>query len=157
VGWVALPSRPHIDHEEAAVATIPDRDEHRRRFAALPFSERRAIMRAVNRGELVEKRKYAPLAVVLARRQLRIWRWGWLAGPAMGLLQLGIGLEAVILNAIVGTLLFGGLARFWYVRAARAEAANLALAEGRKKDAQQLSAGRDRPALRVPRLRRDRG
>jgi hypothetical protein len=148
------------------VATIPDRDEHRRRFMALPFAERRAIVRAVNRGELVEKRKHAPLAVVVARRQQRIWRWGWLAGPLIGLTQLGIGWEAALVNAVIGTLLLGGLARFWYLRASRAEAANLALAEGRKKDAQELVAGRRRGALssdraqrapREPRRRRGRG
>jgi hypothetical protein len=123
------------------VASIPDRDEHRRRFAALDFADRRAIVRAVNRGQLVEKRKHAPLAVVVARRQQRIWRWGWLAGPLIGLTQLGIGWEAAVVNAIIGTMLLGSLARFWYLRAARAEAANLALAEGRKKDAQALVAG----------------
>jgi hypothetical protein len=123
------------------VATIPDRDEHRRRFAALPFSDRRAIVGAVNRGQLVEKRKHAPLAVVVARRQQRIWRWGWLAGPLIGLTQLGLGWEAALLNAAVGTLFLGGLARFWYLRATHAEAANLALAEGRKKDAQALVVG----------------
>jgi hypothetical protein len=148
------------------VATIPDRDEHRRRFMALPFAERRAIVRAVNRGELVEKRKQAPLAVVVARRQQRIWRWGWLAGPLIGLTQLGIGWEAAVVNAVIGTMLLGGLARFWYLRAARAEAANLALAEGRKKDAQELAAGRRRSLFspgggergpREPHRRRGRG
>jgi hypothetical protein len=139
------------------VAKIPDREEHRRRFAALPFSERRGIIRAVNKGQLVEKRKHAPLAVVVARRQMRIWRWGWIAGPVIGLMQLGISVEAAIINAIIGTLTLGAIARFWYMRAARAEAANLALAEGRKRDAQELSSRGSRPALRVPRLRRDRG
>jgi hypothetical protein len=138
------------------VARIPDKAEHQRRFAALPFAERRAIIRAVNKGQLVEKRKHAPLAVVVARRQQRIWRWGWIAGPLIGLVQLSVSLEAAIVNAVIGTLTLGALARFWYLRAARAEAGNLALAEGRKKDAQQLTAGRPRPALRVPRLRRDR-
>jgi hypothetical protein len=138
------------------VAKIPDRDEHRRRFAALSFADRRAIVKAVNRGQLVEKRKHAPLAVVVARRQQRIWRWGWIAGPLIGLAQLGVSVEAALINAVIGTLTLGGLARFWYLRAARAEAANLALAEGRKRDAQELIAGRGRPALRVPRLRRGR-
>jgi hypothetical protein len=75
----------------------------------------------------------------------------------IGLMQLGISVEAAIINAIIGTLTLGAIARFWYVRAARAEAANLALAEGRKRDAQELSSRGSRPALRVPRLRRDRG
>jgi hypothetical protein len=54
-------------------------------------------------------------------------------------------------------LTLGAIARFWYVRASRAEAGNLALAEGRKRDAQELSSPGSRPAFRVPRLRRDRG
>jgi hypothetical protein len=138
------------------VAKIPDREEHRRRFAALTFTERREIVRAVNKGQLVEKRKHAPLAVVVARRQQRIWRWGWIAGPVIGLIQIGVSIEAAIVNALIGTLTLGALARFWYLRAARAEAANLALAEGRKKDAQQLTAARAGRARRVPGLRRDR-
>jgi hypothetical protein len=139
------------------VTKIPDRDEHRRRFAALSFTERRAIVRAVNKGQLVDKRKHAPLAVVVARRQQRIWRWGWLAGPVIGLIQFPAGWEAAIVNALIGTLFLGGLARFWYLRAARAEAANLAMAEGRKKDAAAITAKRDLPALPSLRSRRSRG
>jgi hypothetical protein len=134
------------------VARIPDKDEHRRRFAAMSFQERRAIVRAVNKGQLVDKRKHAPHAVVVARRQQRIWRWGWIAGPVIGLIQLPAGVEAALVNAVIGTLFLGGLARFWFVRAARAEAGNLALAEGRKKDAETIN-GRRRPPGR-PSLRR---
>jgi hypothetical protein len=136
------------------VARIPDKDEHRRRFMALSFAERRGIVRAVNRGQLVEVKKHAPLAVVVARRQQRIWRWGWVAGPLIGLFQLQIGWQEALINAIIGTLLLGGLARFWYLRAQRAELANLALAEGRKKDAQAISASRPgRSRLALPRRR----
>jgi hypothetical protein len=151
------PTGGRRDDDEDDVAHIPDRDEYRRKFASLPFSDRRAIVRAVNRGQLVEKRKHAPLAVVVARRQQRIWRWGWVPAPLIGLLQVNVGVEAVVLNALVGLLFLGGLSRFSYVRAARAEAANLALAEGRKKDAAAITAGRGRPTLPSLRSRRSRG
>ena len=121
------------------MAKIPDKAEHRRRFAALSFPDRRVIVRAVNRGQAVDKRKHAPLAVVIARRQKRLWRWGWLAGPLIGLAQLGAGWEAAVTNGLLGTAALGLIARFWYLRADRAEAANLALADGRRKEAEALA------------------
>ena len=121
------------------MAKIPDRDEHRRRFAALPLADRRAIVRAVNRGQAVEVRKHAPLAVVLARRQQRLWRYAWLVGPLLGLVGLMDGWQVAVVNAMLGTLMLGGAARFWYLRAVRAEGANLALAEGRRREAERLS------------------
>jgi hypothetical protein len=121
------------------VARIPDKAEHRRRFAALSFPERRAIVRAVNRGHVVDKRKHAPLAVVIARRQKRLWRWGWLAGPLIGLSQIGVGWNVALANGLLGTAVLMLIARFWYLRADRAEAANLAMADGRRKEAQALA------------------
>lgn len=111
---------------------MPSREEHRRRFAALPTAERRSIVRAVNKGRAVERRKHAPLAVGVARQQQRFWRWAWLAGPLIGLVQLGSGWQAAVLNAAVGALLMGGVSAFWVRRAHRAETANLERL-GRKK------------------------
>jgi len=138
------------------VAHIPDADEHRRRFAALPYADRRAIVRAVNQGRVVEKRKHAPFAVVIARRQQRLWRWGWLLGPAVGLVQLPQGWQVALVNALIGTVKLGLVARYFWSRATNAERANLALAEGRRKEAQSLSRGA-RTAPRGPRPRRGRG
>jgi hypothetical protein len=97
----------------------------RREFASLPLSSRRAVARAVSRGRPVEDRKLAAYAVLVARRQQRLWRWVWLTGPAIGLTQLGVGLEAAIAAVVVSTLTMGLLARWWYVRAQRAETTNL--------------------------------
>jgi hypothetical protein len=113
------------------LVTVPDRTEHRRQFAALPFQDRRAIVRAVNRGAAVEKRKHAPLAIVIARRQRRLWRYAWLFGLAVGLVAIGDGWQAAALNGLIGMTTLGLLGRFWYVRASRAEQANTALAEGK--------------------------
>ncbi|MFA9429993.1 hypothetical protein [Egicoccus sp. AB-alg2] len=135
------------------MARIPDPDDHRRQFAALDLAQRRAIVRAVNRGVAVDKRKHAPLAVVIARRQMRLWRWAWLLGPVIGLVQITAGWQAALLNALIGTTMLGLVARFWYLRASRAEAANLAFAEGRgrgrpTKDVSR-PAGRGRPRRRA--------
>lgn len=121
------------------MAKIPDKAEHQRRFAALDVAQRRSIVRAVNRGQVVEVRKHAPLAVVLARRQQTLWRWAWLMGPAIGAFYLRGGWQLALANALLSTLVLGAVARFWYLRARRAEAANLALAEGRRKDAATIS------------------
>jgi len=121
------------------VAKIPDKAEHQRRFAALDFAQRRAIVRAVNRGQVVDVRKHAPLAVVLARRQQTLWRWAWLMGPAIGAFYLRSGWELALANTLFSTLVLGAVARFWYLRARRAEAANLALAEGRRREAKEIS------------------
>lgn len=113
------------------MAKIPDKAEHRRQFAALPLPERRAVVRAVNRGVAVDKRKQAPLAVVIARRQMRLWQRAWLLGPVVGIAQISAGWQLALLNAFIGTTMLGVVARFWYLRARRAEAANLAFADGK--------------------------
>jgi len=127
------------------VAKIPDKAEHRRQFAALTLPERRAVVRAVNRGVAVDKRKQAPLAVVIARRQMRLWQRAWLLGPVVGVAQVSAGWQLALFNALIGTTMLGVVARFWYLRARRAEAANLAFADGRgrgtPKDATKGRAG----------------
>jgi hypothetical protein len=104
---------------------VPDRNEHRRRFAALDVSDRRAIIKAVNRGQAVETRKHAPLAVGVARQQQRFWRWAWVVGPVIGLVQLRAGWQAALVNGLLGTMFLAALCWFWVSRARRAEEANL--------------------------------
>jgi hypothetical protein len=105
----------------------------RREFAALPFASRRATVRAVSRGRPVEDRKLAIHAVVVARRQQRLWRWLWVTGPAIGLTQLPLGLEVALVAIVVSTITMALLARFWLLRARRAEAANLELVPKRQR------------------------
>lgn len=121
------------------MAKIPDPEEHRRRFNALSFAERRAIIRAVNRGRMVDARKHAPLAVVIARRQQRIWRWAWVLGPALGLFYLTVSWQVALINGAFSGLVLAMIARIWFLRAQRAEAANLALAAGRRREAESIS------------------
>lgn len=116
------------------MAKIPDRTEHQRLFMALDLAERRAIIRAVNRGRAVEVRKHAPLAIGVARRQQRFWKYGWLVGPAMGVVQIAfVPLEAALLNAAFGTLAIGLVSWFWLSRARRSEALNLEIVERRRR------------------------
>ena len=107
------------------MARVPDRDEHRRRFAALDVSDRRGIIRAVNKGQAVEQRKHAPLAVGVARQQQRFWRLAWIVGPVIGLVQLRAGWQAAVVNGALGTLFLAAICWFWSRRAQRAEVANL--------------------------------
>jgi hypothetical protein len=123
------PTSAHL--QERAVAKIPDKAEHQRRFAGLDFADRRAIIRAVNRGQVLEDRKLAALAVGVARRQQRFWRVAWLIGPALGLLQLLYAdVQVALINGGIGTLTVGGLSLWWYTRARRAEQLNTEAVEG---------------------------
>lgn len=115
------------------MARIPTPEEHRRQFGTLTVSERRAVVRAVNRGIAVEKRKHAPLAVVVARRQMRLWRRAWVVGALIGLVAWGDGWQAVVVNGVLGMAMIGLMARYWFTRARRAEAANVALADGKRR------------------------
>jgi hypothetical protein len=107
--------------------------QQRREFAALPFASRRAVVRAVSRGRAVEDRKLAVHAVVVARRQQRLWRWLWLTGPFIGLTQFGLGWVVAIVAAVLSTATMALLARFWLLRANRAEHANLELVPKRQR------------------------
>lgn len=112
---------------------VPDADRHRRDFGNLPFGERRAVARAVSRGREVEDRKLAGHAVLVARRQARLWRYLWLLGPVMGLVQIGQGWQAVVASGLLTTTMMALLSYWWYSRARRAEQANLALTtDGRR-------------------------
>jgi hypothetical protein len=114
------------------VASKDDRQALQRRFGALSSADRRAIVRAVNRGRAVEVRKHAPLAVHIAHRQMRFWKWSWVIGPAVGLLQIGqLGPAAAVLNALLATALLGSMSAFFYLRAQRSARANLALMGGK--------------------------
>jgi hypothetical protein len=108
-------------------ARSPEAAALRREFAALPYASRRAVVRAVSRGRPVEDRKLAHHAVVVARRQQRLWRWLWVTGPLIGLTQLPSGWEVAVVAVVVSTLTMALLARFWLLRAQRAERDNLEL------------------------------
>ncbi|MBW3659424.1 MAG: hypothetical protein KY457_12350 [Actinobacteria bacterium] len=89
------------------------------------MSDRREVMRAINRGVALDDRPRAALAVGVARRQQRFWQRAWLIGPLVSLIFLGQGVTAFLANAAIAVLILGGMSLFWYRRAARAEQANL--------------------------------
>jgi hypothetical protein len=133
------------------LATIPGKVESQRRFTQLPAGERRAILKSVNRGQEVGDRKHAAIAVWIARRQARFWKFAWLIGPAIGVVQflLGSTPEQVLINAGASTAFLLLLAAFWLRRARRAEALNLAIAEGqkqRRRKPEPVPADDDRPS-----------
>lgn len=115
------------------MARIPDKDEHQAKLLRLDFKERRAIVRAVNRGRAVENRAHAGLAVGVARRQQRFWKVAWLLGPIIAAVQLIFSdVETAVTNGIIGTVALGMMSVYWLWRAKRSEELNLALLEGRR-------------------------
>lgn len=116
------------------MAKIPTRDEYRTRWAKLDSSQRRTIVRAVNRGERIEDRGHAALAVRLARNQKGFWGKAWLLGPVASLLTLGDGPVAYLANTLLAVAMLGLMSYFWWRRADRAERRNLARTLDRSED-----------------------
>jgi hypothetical protein len=125
-------------------------------FARLDRSERRAILRAVNRGQQLPDRRSAELAVGIARRQQRFWRRAWLLGPVIAAIQAAftpIGLQEMLLLGAWGTLVLGMMAFWWWSRARRAEELNVALIArrgGRSTGRPSGASGDGRPRSRLP-------
>lgn len=114
--------------------TKQDAQRLNERFALLDRAQRREIMRAVNRGLPMERRRDAELAVGVARRQQRFWSRAWLLGPAIALVQVlvtPIGLLEGLLLAAWGMVLLGMMSAWWWTRARRAELENLRVVGGR--------------------------
>jgi len=135
----SLPSLPFLSGlsgrrrtASAAPRVAFTREDARRlneRFALLSRTDRRAIVRAVNRGEALEKRRDAELAVGVARRQQRFWSRAWLLGPSIAIVQVlvipTLSWQEGVLLAVWGSLLLGMMAAWWWTRARRAELLNV--------------------------------
>jgi hypothetical protein len=121
-------SRNRRDPGPRVAFTREDARRLNERFALLGRAERRAIVRAVNRGDAMPKRRDAELAIGVARRQQRFWSRAWLLGPAIAVVQVlvtPIGwMEGLLLGAW-GAVLLGMMAAWWWTRARRAELKNL--------------------------------
>ena len=114
----------------AEKSKVPDGSDYREAWAALDRDGRRRVRRAVNRGEALESRSEARVAVVLARSQRRFWRWGWAIGPVLVLaLTFREGWQVALTNTGFVLLVVGGMAWFFGSRARRAEERNLELLE----------------------------
>lgn len=112
--------------------TADDKALYRDKFMALEFADRRKIIRAVNRGQQVDQRRHADLAVVVAKRQIAFWRWAWLIGPVLGVAQLFFAPpEVALANGLFGGFVLATLAWWWIRRAQRAIELNHALAKGK--------------------------
>jgi hypothetical protein len=130
----ALPSSLNragrADRAPKVTFTREDARRLNERFALLDRHERRAIVRAVNRGEAMTKKRDAELAVGVARRQQRFWTRAWLLGPAIAVIQVlatPIGWMEGLLLGLWGAVLLGMMAAWWWTRARRAEMLNLAM------------------------------
>lgn len=113
------------------MAKIPDKAEMQRRFMTLELRDRRRVIRAVNRGHAIDDRKLAVVTVGVARRQQRFWKWAWVLGPVVGMLQAlfpDVTVQAAAVNSVIATGLLALLSLYWFTRARRAEHLNLELA-----------------------------
>ncbi len=100
-------------------------DDHRVEWAKLDFRDRRRIMKAVNRAQALDDPGEARIAVGAARGQQRFWRWSWLIGVPIGLLQYRQGTEAMLVNLSVALIILGGMSLLFRRRARKAEQLNL--------------------------------
>ncbi|MFO8075849.1 MAG: hypothetical protein ACQETV_02990 [Actinomycetota bacterium] len=113
---------------------IPEGQAFRDAWTKLDKDARRRVRRAINRGQAVETRKEARVAVGMARSQLRFWRWGWMVGPVVVFaLTLAQGIEVAVFNTLIVTVVVAGMALFFRRRALRAEARNLEVVERKRK------------------------
>lgn len=141
---------------------IPDPSTHRAQFAQLPFTERRQVVGAVNRGREVADVRLAGHAVIVARRQARLWRYAWLLGPLVGAFRLLDSWQAALISASVSTFILGLMSWWWYSRAVQAEQRNYALTTEGKREARRARKGGGRPSgeaaggVAGPRSRRGR-
>ena len=108
---------------------IPDQDEFARLWSQVPMGDRRRILRAVNKGHMLDRRREAALAVVLARRQQRFWRFAWLLGPLIAipiavLMPTVEGLGQIIAYGVLGGAVLLAMSTFYTRRAKRAEELN---------------------------------
>jgi hypothetical protein len=158
----ALSALPSFSRRAAGPPRVPFRREDARRlnerFALLDRTERRAIMRAVNRGEAMTRKRDAELAVGVARRQQRFWSRAWVLGPSIAFVQVlvtPIGWTEGLLLAAWGTVLLGMMAAWWWTRARRAELRNLEVLGPRRPSAAAGGVGGDSGGTRgrVPRSR----
>ena len=125
---------------------IPEGQAYRDAWAALDRDARRRVRRAVNRGQALDNRAEARVAVALARSQRSFWRWGWIVGPGI-VLAFTIREEWPVVLANVGmvAVVVGAMSLYFNRRARRAEAANLAIVDRRKASKKQPRAGDEPP------------
>ncbi len=110
------------------MARIPDQDEFARLWSQVSTRDRRRILRAVNKGQVLDSRKEAALAVVMARRQQRFWRFAWLFGPILAVPLANVmgieGLDRQVAYALLGAAVLLAMSVFYTRRARRAEQGN---------------------------------
>lgn len=93
------------------------------------MGDRRRILRAVNKGHMLDRRNEAALAVVLARRQQRFWRYAWLLGPLIGIPVAVVmptveGLGPTVAYGLLGGAVLLAMSAYYTRRAKRAEELN---------------------------------
>lgn len=97
-------------------------------WSQVPVADRRRILRAVNRGQVLQSRREAAMAVVMARRQQRFWRFAWLLGPVLAVpLAFLLGIEGaadITAYALLGGGILLTMSVFYVRRARRAERGN---------------------------------
>jgi hypothetical protein len=128
----------------------PPNERYRQAWARMGRTERRRVLRAVNRVQALDDPAEAALAVVFAQRQRRLWtRWWWVLPIGGGLIALPAGLEAALANIALAAVFVGILAALFSWRAGRAvqinqEVVNAAQKSRRSGSPQKRTRGKKR-------------
>jgi hypothetical protein len=108
----------------------PAYERYVRVWTRMDRTDRRRVMRAVNRMQALPDPAEAALAVEFAKRQRRMWiRWWWVLPVLSGLLALPRGWEAGLVNAAFGAVFVGLLAAAFAWRAGRSRDLNQAVVD----------------------------
>jgi hypothetical protein len=103
---------------------------HRRAWERYDRTDRRRVMRAVNRMQALDDPAEAALAVMFARRQRRMWTRFWWVYPIIpAIIAAPRGWEAVLANLVMGGVIVAVLAGAFTWRAKRSADLNLAVVE----------------------------
>lgn len=138
----------------------PNAARYRKAWARMDRSDRRRVMRAVNRMQALEEPAEAALAIRFAQRQRRMWvRWWWVLPLLNGAVAYPRGWTAVGVNVLIGALLVGIFAAAFAWRAGRSLQLNrevLEAAQRRRRSGspKQRAAGKPKGGARRARGRR---
>jgi hypothetical protein len=114
---------------------VPTDERYRKAWERMDRSDHRRILKAVNRVQALDDPAEAALAVVFARRQRRMWlRWWWVLPIIGALIALPVGLDAAIVNLVMGAVFVGIVGVVFSRRAGRAARVNQEVVDAARKN-----------------------
>jgi hypothetical protein len=118
----------------AEIAPDPSFERYAKAWKRYDRTDRRRIMRAVNRMQPLDDPAEAALGVLFARRQRRMWtRWSWIYPLIPAAIAIPRGWEAVLVNLLIGGVAMVLFASAFTWRAKRSERIQLEVIEAAQK------------------------